>query len=66
MGKGTPARRGGKTVHVLCRRCGHHSYHVRKRICAKCGFGRSARLRSFSWMKPRDGNVHPKIRIRKH
>jgi large subunit ribosomal protein L37e len=51
---------------VLCRRCGHHSYHVRKRICAKCGFGRSARLRSFSWMKPRDGNVHPKIRIRKH
>jgi large subunit ribosomal protein L37e len=51
MGKGTPARRGGKIVHVRCRRCGSHSYHRQKRVCAACGFGDTAHRRRFSWAK---------------
>ena len=31
MGKGTPSQRGGKIVHVICRRCGKHSYHRQKK-----------------------------------
>ncbi|MCI4334050.1 MAG: 50S ribosomal protein L37e [Thermoplasmata archaeon] len=53
MGKGTPARRGGKIVHFRCRRCGKHSFHRQKRVCASCGFGDSPRWRSFSWAKLR-------------
>ena len=51
MSKGTPSRRGGKIVHHICRRCGHHSYHRQKRVCASCGFGSTARRRGFSWAK---------------
>jgi large subunit ribosomal protein L37e len=53
MGKGTPAQRGGKIVHVRCRRCGSHSYHRQKRVCASCGFGDTAHRRRFSWAKLR-------------
>ncbi len=51
MGKGTPARRGGKIVHIRCRRCGRHSYPRQKEACASCGFGATARWRGFSWAK---------------
>jgi len=44
MGK----RSKGKT-HIRCRRCGRHSYNVAKGYCAACGFGRSKRLRRYSW-----------------
>ncbi|MEK6974654.1 MAG: 50S ribosomal protein L37e [Nanoarchaeota archaeon] len=53
MTKGTHSR--GKhskgTVHIMCRRCGSRSYHVRKKVCSSCGFGASSRLRSYNWMK---------------
>ncbi len=48
MGK----RSRGKT-HIRCRRCGRHSYNVRKKYCAACGFGRSKRLREYRWEKKR-------------
>ncbi len=51
MVKGTPSmgkRSRGKT-HIRCRRCGRHSYNVRKKYCAACGFGRSKRMRRYSW-----------------
>ena len=51
MGKGTPARRGGKIVHIICRRCGRHSYHRQKGVCASCGFGAMARRRGYDWAK---------------
>ncbi len=51
MGKGTPAQRGGKIVHIICRRCGKHSYHRQHRACASCGFGVSARRRGYHWAK---------------
>ncbi|MDO8660511.1 MAG: 50S ribosomal protein L37e [Candidatus Woesearchaeota archaeon] len=51
MVKGTPSmgkRSRGKT-HIMCRRCGKHTYHASHRICASCGFGNSAKLRKYSW-----------------
>jgi large subunit ribosomal protein L37e len=51
MGKGTPAQRGGKIVHVRCRRCGSHSYHRQKGVCASCGFGNTATRRRYDWAK---------------
>ncbi len=53
MTKGTPSmgkRSRGKT-HIMCRRCGHRSYHAAHGVCAKCGFGKSKRIRSFAWQK---------------
>ena len=51
MVKGTAAfgRHSGKTNHTMCRRCGNHSYHKRKGICASCGFGKTKRLRRYAW-----------------
>ena len=54
MGKGTPSfgkRSRGKT-HIRCTRCGRHSYNVRKGYCAACGFGRSKKMRAYSWVRP--------------
>ncbi|HJO28119.1 MAG: 50S ribosomal protein L37e [Candidatus Poseidoniia archaeon] len=52
MSKGTASfGKRQKKTHILCRRCGRHAYHVRKKRCAACGFGDSARLRSYSWAK---------------
>jgi large subunit ribosomal protein L37e len=51
MSKGTASSRGGKIVHVICRRCGRHSYHRQKKVCASCGFGVSARRRGYDWAK---------------
>ncbi len=53
MGKGTPAR--GKhskgKVHITCRRCGNHSFHATKKVCSSCGYGKSSKLRKYSWAK---------------
>ncbi len=52
MSKGTPSfGKNNKRTHVRCRRCGNHSYHVRKKRCASCGFGASAKQRSYNWTK---------------
>lgn len=32
-----------KKVHGKCRRCGEKSYHLRKKECSSCGFGKSAK-----------------------
>ncbi|HID73797.1 MAG TPA: 50S ribosomal protein L37e [Thermoplasmata archaeon] len=54
MTRGTTAhgKRNRKT-HIVCRRCGNHSYHVRKKRCASCGFGASRRVRTYGWGKGR-------------
>ena len=51
MTKGTPSmgKKSGKTSHITCRRCGGHSYHIRKNKCASCGYGNSAKQRAFAW-----------------
>ncbi|PSN84548.1 50S ribosomal protein L37e [Candidatus Marsarchaeota G2 archaeon ECH_B_SAG-F08] len=53
MMKGTPSQglKGRSKTHIRCRRCGHHSYHIRKHKCAHCGFGKSKKLREYSWLK---------------
>ncbi|MDP6155767.1 MAG: 50S ribosomal protein L37e [Candidatus Thermoplasmatota archaeon] len=52
MSKGTPSYgKRNKKTHISCRRCGNHSYHARKKECASCGFGSSAKRRGFNWVK---------------
>lgn len=52
MGKGTPAfGKRQKKTHIRCRRCGRHAYHARKAVCASCGFGETAKIRSYRWNK---------------
>lgn len=55
MTKGTAAQgqKSGKKTHVVCRRCGRESYHVRKGYCAACGFGKSAKRRDYNWHRPK-------------
>src|SRR4029077_9821387 len=51
MTKGTTSfgKAGEKGTHIRCRRCGRHSYHVRKKRCAPCGFRATTTLRRHSW-----------------
>ncbi|RLE56500.1 MAG: 50S ribosomal protein L37e [Thermoprotei archaeon] len=49
----------GKT-HIRCRRCGRHAYNVRKKYCAACGFGRSSRMRKYSWQNKKINRVRIK------
>ncbi len=52
MSKGTPSfGKNQKKTHVRCRRCGSHSYHVRKKVCTSCGFGKSAKRRNYAWAR---------------
>ncbi|MEX2721047.1 MAG: 50S ribosomal protein L37e [Candidatus Wukongarchaeota archaeon] len=57
MGKGTPSfgKRQGKKVHIKCRRCGKRAYHVRKKRCASCGYGKSSKIRKYNFIRP---NAH--------
>ncbi len=52
--KGTPSKgkKNKRHTHVRCRRCGRNSFNVRKGYCSHCGFGKSSKLRSYSWKKP--------------
>ncbi len=53
MTKGTysQGKKSGKKSHIMCRRCGEHTYHIRKKRCSQCGFGASPKLRKYSWNK---------------
>ncbi len=55
MGK----RSKGKT-HIRCRRCGRHAYNVAKGYCAACGFGRSSKIRRYSWSSKKVNRVRIK------
>jgi large subunit ribosomal protein L37e len=49
-GAGTPSQgKKNTTTHTKCRRCGEKSYHTKKKVCSSCGFGKSAKRRSYSW-----------------
>ncbi|MFC2136098.1 50S ribosomal protein L37e [Bacteroidota bacterium] len=53
MTKGTPSmgKKSGKTSHINCRRCGERAYHLRKKRCSSCGYGDTAKTRSYTWQK---------------
>ena len=38
-----------KKLHIICRRCGRRSYHIREKQCSACGFGKSPRIRKYKW-----------------
>jgi len=51
MSKGTPSfGKHNKVSHIVCRRCGKHAYHIRKKKCANCGFPNST-IRSYKWQE---------------
>lgn len=53
MSKGTPSmgKKSAKKTHIICRRCGRHSFHVRRGVCSSCGYGATAKLRKYNWAK---------------
>jgi len=42
-----------KKVHGKCRRCGEKSFHLRKKKCASCGFGKTKKRNDFNKAKTR-------------
>jgi len=50
MTKGTPSLglKARKDLHIRCRRCGHYSFHVRKKRCAFCGYP-DPKWRKYKW-----------------
>jgi len=59
MVKGTTSfgKHGRSKTHIRCRRCGRHSFNVAKGYCAACGFGRSRRIRRYSWQNKKVNKV---------
>ncbi len=58
MSKGTASfGKRNKSLHIRCRRCGRKSFHKKKRYCAACGFGRSKRLRRYSWQNKKINGI---------
>ncbi|MCI2414581.1 MAG: 50S ribosomal protein L37e [Candidatus Aramenus sp.] len=57
--KGTPSfgKMNNSYTHIRCRRCGRHSYNVAKHYCAACGFGRSKKIRRYSWQNKKVNGV---------
>ena len=53
MTKGTASHglKGHFKLHTRCRRCGNSSYHKKKGICSYCGYGKTPKLRKYSWQK---------------
>jgi large subunit ribosomal protein L37e len=53
MGTGTAAmgKKSGKKTHIICRRCGGHTFHARKKRCSSCGYGDTSTLRKYNWNK---------------
>ena len=50
MSKGTPSMgRRQRPIHIRCRRCGKATYHKKKGYCSSCGYGRTAKIRRYSW-----------------
>ncbi|MFP3220286.1 MAG: 50S ribosomal protein L37e [Candidatus Marsarchaeota archaeon] len=46
MSNGTAAmgRGSNKKTHVICRRCGRHTFNIHTHRCSSCGFGATPRF----------------------
>lgn len=53
MTKGTHSqgKKTGKKSHIMCRRCGKHTYHIHKKRCSSCGYGATTTMRKYKWSK---------------
>jgi len=51
MSKGTASmgKKSGKKTHIRCRRCGKRAYHIRKKRCSSCGYGKSPKTKKYNW-----------------
>ncbi len=50
MTKGTPSMgKRRKKIHIRCRRCGRHSFNVKTKVCAACGYGKSSKIKKYKW-----------------
>ena len=50
MTKGTTSfGKHQKRTHVICRRCGKKTFHIRKERCSACGFGESSKIKRYTW-----------------
>ena len=57
MAKGTPSMgKKNKKTHIRCRRCGRNTYHIRKKVCASCGFGKSKKNQKIQLAKQKTYN----------
>lgn len=67
MTKGTASmgRKSGKKTHIRCRRCGNHSYHITKKKCSSCGYGASARMRTYTWNKKTHAGIRTRLTKKK-
>jgi large subunit ribosomal protein L37e len=56
MTKGTAShgKMNKQKTHITCRRCGRHTFHKSKKVCASCGFGGSPRMRHYTFYKRKD------------
>ena len=44
-------KKSGKKTHIRCRRCGNRTYHMRKKKCSSCGYGKSSKITGYNWQK---------------
>ncbi|MFC1487247.1 50S ribosomal protein L37e [Thermoproteota archaeon] len=51
VSKGTSSfgKRAHKVLHIKCRRCGRRAYNVKSKKCAACAYGKSTKIRRYSW-----------------
>lgn len=49
MTKGTPSmgKKSKGKLHIICRRCGSKSYHMKRKECSKCGYGKTPKRMDF-------------------
>lgn len=38
-----------RVSHKRCRRCGRTSFKINTKQCAACGYGKTAKIRSYAW-----------------
>ncbi|MCH8519131.1 MAG: 50S ribosomal protein L37e [Nanoarchaeota archaeon] len=53
MTKGTPSmgKKSKGKLHIMCRRCGSRSYHMKTGVCSACGYGKSTKLKRYSYIR---------------
>lgn len=48
-------KKSGKKNFIKCRRCGRTTFHVKDKSCSSCGYGKSAKMRTYSWQRKKNG-----------
>ncbi|WP_449463582.1 50S ribosomal protein L37e [Tardisphaera miroshnichenkoae] len=50
-GTASKGKGAGKRTHVICRRCGKHTFNVHTHRCSSCGFGATPKFKSHFSIK---------------